>query len=97
MRLRFIFLLAGFELSPAQAHILPIILAPDELALKFSQLLLERGFMVPAIRQPSVPKGQARLRISLMSSHDWTDIDELFKALLCVGRTLGTIEPTTHP
>ena len=88
---------AGFELGPAQAHIVPIILGPDELALKFSQLLLERGFMVPAIRQPSVPKGKARLRISLMSSHDWPDIDDLLKALLCVGRTLGTIESTTHP
>lgn len=88
---------AGFELGLAEAHIIPIILGPSELALEFSQLLLERGFMVPAIRQPSVPKGQARLRISLMSSHDWGDIGDLFEALLCVGRTLGVLESQAQP
>ena len=87
----------GFELGDAEAHIIPIILGPNELALKFSNSLWEQGFMVPAIRQPSVPKGKARLRISLMSSHDWADIGDLFKALVSIGRILGVIEPAEHP
>ncbi len=88
---------AGFDLGSAEAHIIPIILGPSELALQFSHLLWERGFMIPAIRQPSVPRGKARLRISLMSSHDSGDIGELLEALLCLGRTLGILQPATHP
>ncbi len=65
-----------------------------ELALQFSHLLWQRGFMIPAIRQPSVPRGKARLRISLMSSHSPRDIDELVQALLCVGRELGLLKST---
>ena len=79
----------GFDLGSAEAHIVPVILGRNELALQAAELLFQRGFMVPAIRQPSVPKGQARLRISLMSSHTAQDIDDLIEALVDIGRQLG--------
>ena len=82
---------AGFDIGSADAHIIPIILGRTELALQFSHLLWERGFMVPAIRQPSVPRGKARLRISLMSSHNSRDIDDLVQALVCVAGELGLL------
>lgn len=79
----------GFDLGSAQAHIVPVILGRAELAVQASQRLFERGFMVPAIRQPTVASGKARLRISLMSSHSDQDIDELIEALAQIGRDLA--------
>jgi 8-amino-7-oxononanoate synthase len=81
----------GFDLGSAAAHIVPVILGRTELAVQVAQLLFERGFMVPAIRQPSVPPGKARLRISLMSSHSDSDIDELIEALTHFGRDLALL------
>ena len=81
----------GFDLGSAQAHIVPVILGPTDLTLQASQRLLDRGFMVPAIRQPSVSPGKARLRISLMSSHSDSDIDELIEALALIGRDLALL------
>ena len=79
----------GFDLGSAQAHIVPVILGRTELALQAAELLFQRGFMVPAIRQPSVPKGQARLRISLISSHTDQDIDHLVQALVQIQQKLS--------
>ena len=83
---------AGFEIGSAQAQIVPIILGRNELALQFSQLLWQQGFMIPAIREPSVPRGKARLRISLMSCHNCRDIDELLEALVSIAGELGVLD-----
>ncbi|HVJ46375.1 MAG TPA: 8-amino-7-oxononanoate synthase [Luteolibacter sp.] len=49
--------------------IIPHILGSNEAALAASQSLLESGFLVPAIRYPTVPRGAARLRTSLSANH----------------------------
>ena len=56
-------------------------LADEDLALKASRLLLERGYLVPAIRPPTVPPGTSRLRISLSAAHSEHDVDGLARAL----------------
>ncbi|MFT5976209.1 MAG: 8-amino-7-oxononanoate synthase, partial [Gammaproteobacteria bacterium] len=43
--------------------------------------LLKFGIQVSAIRPPTVPAGSARLRITLSTSHEKADIDQLIKAL----------------
>jgi 8-amino-7-oxononanoate synthase len=49
--------------------VVPRILGENAAALAASRRLDERGFLVPAIRYPTVPRGSARLRISLSASH----------------------------
>jgi 8-amino-7-oxononanoate synthase len=56
---------AGFDIGRSSSHIIPIVLGENERALRFSKLLSDAGFGVPAIRPPSVPLGTSRLRISL--------------------------------
>ena len=56
-------------LSPHSTPIVPVILGSNESALAASSELEQSGFLVPAIRFPTVPRGAARLRISLSAAH----------------------------
>ena len=49
-------------------------------ALEASRFLLEQGFLIPAVRYPTVPKGKARLRITVSAAHTHRDIEKLLKA-----------------
>ena len=55
------------ELSPSA--IVPIVIGDEACALKISAALQDAGILIPAIRYPTVAKGQARLRASLMATH----------------------------
>ncbi|MBV9660706.1 MAG: 8-amino-7-oxononanoate synthase [Acidimicrobiales bacterium] len=61
--------------------ILPVVIGDEETAVKASQLLLEQGLLVPAIRPPTVPPGTSRLRISLSAAHRSPDVARLAGAL----------------
>ena len=55
------------ELSPSA--IVPIVIGNEAKAMQISAKLQEQGILIPAIRYPTVAKGQARLRASLMATH----------------------------
>ena len=75
--------LAGlpWALLPSLTAIQPLIVGDNEAAVALSKALWERGLWVPAIRPPTVPKGTARLRISVSAAHTEGDIDRLVGAL----------------
>ncbi len=54
--------------------IVPLIVGEPQVAVSLSQRLLQHGFLVPAIRPPTVPRGTSRLRISLTAEHTSEDI-----------------------
>jgi 8-amino-7-oxononanoate synthase len=64
-------------LSPNTTPIVPQILGSNEAALTASLALENAGFLVPAIRYPTVPRGTARLRISLSATHPAEAIQKL--------------------
>lgn len=59
----------GWNLGPSTSQVIPLIAGGAETALELSQALFQQGFFVPAIRPPSVPAGESRLRISLSWAH----------------------------
>jgi 8-amino-7-oxononanoate synthase len=65
----------------AVTPILPIILGEEQRALDASEKLSEAGILVPAIRYPTVARGQARLRITLSAAHGDEHIAALASAL----------------
>ena len=67
--------------KPSSA-IMPVILGTNEAALNASLALLEAGYLAPAIRFPTVPRGSARLRITLSAEHAAESIEGLHKNLL---------------
>ncbi len=85
----------SLPLSPSQTPIQPLILGDDGAAVKASEWLWEQGFLVSAIRPPTVPEGSARLRITLSAAHVERDVDDLLDALgrmprACSGDCNGT-------
>lgn len=70
-----------WPLLPSLSAIQPLIVGDNEAALALANGLWERGLWVPAIRPPTVPKGTARLRISVSAAHTAADIDQLIQAL----------------
>jgi 8-amino-7-oxononanoate synthase len=59
----------------------PVMMGESYLALHVSQVLLDQGFYVRAMRAPTVPEGRARLRITLTAAHEESHIDALSEAL----------------
>jgi 8-amino-7-oxononanoate synthase len=70
-----------FELMHSATAIQPIVIGGNNHAISLSEKLLKFGIQVSAIRPPTVPAGSARLRITLSTSHEKADIDQLIKAL----------------
>jgi len=71
----------GFDTGTSVSQIIPVVIGPAEKAAATSRHLLEEGFLVPAIRPPSVPRNTSRLRISLSAVHDEEDLAGLPAAL----------------
>ena len=71
----------GLTLMDSCTPIQPVIVGDVRQATQASERLLESGFLVSAIRPPTVPAGSARLRITLSALHDDEHIDRLLEAL----------------
>ena len=65
------------NLPAPESCIVPILLGAPERALAASQLLEDEGFLVTAIRPPTVPEGTARLRLTFSAGHEEDDIEQL--------------------
>lgn len=65
----------------AETAIIPIIIGNEATALHIAQELSAAGFLISAIRYPTVAKNTARLRIALMSSHTKQELDDLAEAI----------------
>jgi 8-amino-7-oxononanoate synthase len=71
----------GLQLMDSTTAIQPVILESDQHVMQTSKQLLDSGFMVGAIRPPTVPVGTGRLRITLSANHSEQQIDALLDAL----------------
>ena len=57
--------------------IIPIVVGDEARAMDLSASLRKAGFLVPAIRPPTVPQGECRLRLTLSAKHEKSQIDKL--------------------
>jgi 8-amino-7-oxononanoate synthase len=81
---------AGIALLPSISPIQPVVLGSSVRTLAVSERLFAAGFWVAAIREPTVPKGSARLRITLCAAHREAQVDALIDALA------GALRDTAH-
>jgi 8-amino-7-oxononanoate synthase len=68
---------ARLNLAEAMSPIVPIVLGDTEATLRASQLLEDHGFLVAAIRPPTVPMGTSRLRLTFTAAHPDAEIERL--------------------
>lgn len=71
----------GYKLMPSRTPIQPIMVGDNWTALALSQALEGLGLLVTAIRPPTVPEGEARLRVTLSAAHTRDDVQQLLKGL----------------
>ncbi|HEX5353740.1 MAG TPA: 8-amino-7-oxononanoate synthase [Rhodanobacteraceae bacterium] len=71
----------GLPLMESPSAIQPLVLGEAERAVIASRVLEQAGFLVTAIRPPTVPAGKARLRVTLSTAHSEADVDRLLDAL----------------
>lgn len=63
------------------SHICPFITYSNELAIKLSDICFEHNYFVPAIRPPTVPKNNSRLRISLRGDISTSELKKIKEIL----------------
>ena len=78
--------------ASTQSAIVPIPVGDERVAVRASEILLNSGFWIPAIRYPTVARGTARLRASVMATHTREDLSA---AALAVADALRRARATT--
>lgn len=73
--------LRSVQSPPSQSQIISFLLGSNEHALSVAEAMRLQGFMVKAIRPPTVPEGQARIRLSLQAQHQFKDIKVALEVL----------------
>ena len=67
----------ALNLPQAASPIVPVVLGDEMRALEAQQILEREGFLVTAIRPPTVPKGTARLRLAFTAAHPEAEVARL--------------------
>ena len=81
-------------LPEPESPIVPVVIGEPEATLAASQLLEEHGFLVTAIRPPTVPPGSARLRLTFTAQHPDDEIErlaEIVRTRILVGASASAI------
>jgi 8-amino-7-oxononanoate synthase len=84
---------AGWRLPAVRSAIIPLILGSEEKAVAAAADLRGHGILLPAIRFPTVPRGRARLRLTLSAAHTPDEVSTLITALAAIR---PEPQPATH-
>jgi 8-amino-7-oxononanoate synthase len=67
--------------SKSPTAIIPLLIGDEAKAMEVAAALLEKNIFIPAVRYPSVARGEARLRLTLSAAHTMVQIEQLATAL----------------
>ena len=81
----------GAGTMESTTQIFPLLVGGDAETMAFSDALLEAGLFAQGIRPPTVPKGTARLRLTVTAALESGEIDRALEILEKVGRRQGVI------
>jgi len=81
--------------QPTPSPILPLIIGGENDAMTAAAALREQGYLIPAVRFPTVPRRQARLRLTLGANHTTAEVEELLQTLRRLGIT-GLAQPSAE-
>jgi 7-keto-8-aminopelargonate synthetase-like enzyme len=71
----------GFPVEDHPSAIIPVVLGDAGVALDVATRLRNAGFLVVAIRPPTVPRGTSRIRVTVMATHEPAQVEALVNAI----------------
>lgn len=83
---------AGFDITPGEHPIVPVMLYDAKLAQDFAARMLDEGIYVVGFYYPVVPQGKARIRVQLSAAHTRPQLDKAIAAFTKVGHELGVLK-----
>lgn len=89
-RMRELLSAGGLNVLEGETPIIPIIIGPAKLAGEFAKKLEEEGILVSAIRPPSVPDGESRLRLTIIATHTIEEIEYTADIVIRIWNELKT-------
>lgn len=81
----------GFDLGRSQTPITPVMIGDAKKSSEMSRRLFEEGVFAMSIGFPTVPRGQARIRVMISAAHQRGDLDFAVEKFTLVGKELGVI------
>ncbi len=81
----------GFDIKGDNHPIVPVMIYDDKIASEMSDYLLKNGIYVVGFSYPVVPKGLARIRVQISSSHNKKQIDKAVSLFKKAGQKFGVI------
>lgn len=82
----------GFDTGTSCTPIIPVLVGGDDLrALQYRKMLFEEGIFVNPVVSPAVPRNKTLIRLSLMASHTFEQIDFALEKITNIGKKLGVI------
>jgi glycine C-acetyltransferase len=81
----------GFNITPGEHPIIPVMLGDAKLAKTMADKLLTEGIYVIGFSYPVVPEGKARIRTQVSAAHEKEHLDKALSAFAKVGKALGII------
>ncbi len=81
----------GFDTMGSETPIIPVFVGDAVKSMEFSRRLMDEGIFVSGIRPPTVPEGKSRLRVTVMATHSYNDLDRAIEAFSKIGRELCLI------
>jgi glycine C-acetyltransferase len=87
------FNVGGVTTPASETPITPIIIGDGRATMEFSRALFDEGVMGTGIAFPTVPEGNARVRLILTSEHTKAQLDQALETLERVAKRMGILEP----
>ncbi|WP_022671211.1 aminotransferase class I/II-fold pyridoxal phosphate-dependent enzyme [Hippea alviniae] len=81
----------GYDIGTSCTPIIPLIVGDNETVLKMRRMLFDEGLFVNPVLSPAVPPNRALIRLSLMATHTFEQIDFALDKLYKVGKALKVI------
>ncbi|MBS1854862.1 MAG: glycine C-acetyltransferase [Acidobacteria bacterium] len=82
---------AGFDTGISETPITPVMVGEARLAFEFSRALFDAGVLATGIGFPTVPKGRARVRTIVTSTHTREELDRALEIFRTVARRMGIL------
>ena len=81
----------GLDTGASASQIIPVMVGDNGRAIRLHRRLLEQGILAVAIRPPTVPRGTARLRLSVRLDHSLEVLDRVADQIAAAAKAEGVI------